>query len=176
MLIVMIVTYHYRYFWVPVNKRYIFEKSFLNDNEYLGPISVDALNSAINKKLFCYRYKWEKEVGYIVSFKDYNKYQSLKDDYLDIHANFEPIETYIKHEYSEGEEGITPKELLKDSGFSEDFIDSFGDIDNYHTLYSYISIRKQLYVDDDEFREYVFFNDSEESFIHIIRHYQPSDR
>ena len=100
----------------------------------------------------------------------------MKDDYLDIHANFEPIETYIKHEYSEGEEGITPKELLKDSGFSEDFIDSFGDIDNYHTLYSYISIRKQLYVDDDEFREYVFFNDSEESFIHIIRHYQPSDR
>ena len=176
MLIVLIVTYHYRYFFVPVNKRYIFEKSFLNDSEYLGPISVDALNSAINKKLFCYKYKWEKEVGYIVSFKDYNKYQSLKDDYLDIHANYEPIETYIKHEYSEGEEGITPKELLKDSGFSEDFIDSFGDIDNYHTLYSYISIRKQLYVDDDEFREYVFYNDSEESFIHIIRHYQPSDR
>ena len=68
MLIVMIVTYHYRYFWVPVNKRYIFEKSFLNDNEYLGPISVDALNSAINKKLFCYRYKWEKEVELPVGY------------------------------------------------------------------------------------------------------------
>lgn len=176
MLIVLIITYHYRYFWTPVNKRYVFEKSFLNENGYLGPISVDALNSAINKKMFCYRYKWEEEVGYIVSFEDHNKYQSLKNDYLDIHANFEPIETYIKHEYSEGEEEIAPKELLKDSGFNENFIDSIDDIDKYHTLYSYISIRKQLYVDDDEFMEYVFCNDSENGFIHVIRHYQPSDR
>lgn len=175
-LLALIAIYHYRYFLIPVNKRYTFEKIFLYDNGNMGPVSVDALNSAVSKNMFVYRYKWEEEVGYIVFFEDQNSYQSYKNDYLDIHADFEPIKTYIRHEYKEGKDETAPRDILTENGFDKNFIDSFVDINKYHTLYSYVSIRKQLHVDNDVFIEYVFYNDSEKSLIHVIRQYKPSDR
>ena len=176
-IIIIVLLCHYRYFYTPVITDYTIERLFLYNNGNLGPVSVEVLDSTNKKIMYEYKFKWEKESGYAVHIENYNNYIDLKKRYLDFYLEYKINDELSRDEYTEKINEKILVNTLEYDGFSSEFLECFGDdIEKYNILYSYKLIQKQLHVDDEEFYEYVLFDDNKKSFIHLIRHYKPSDR